>query len=234
MPNRQPAPKPDYGAFISACITPGLVVAALLVTFFHVQLHRSSDLSYLTLNPDNNNSAWEQPASVNTLFPNAISDSAWQFDYNGIEKLLSGIRASDTKELVIGTQTADILNKAVNAIDININPKNLERLKFLVEKELPTDAGDELAKLLIAYFNYTHHDDTKPTASLGLQQQKILQEQYFGEKNAQQLFSKRNAIRDYLDKRQIIQRNQTLNESQKNTALNLLEKNFKKNNKSAQ
>jgi len=210
----------------SAKVTYLLVTLVLATLFFQWQIHRGNDFfdsrragSVETAKP-------VQVGPVFFSFPNTENSGFWQFNYSEIEKALQELQFSDSGDLIYNPHTADIMLSAVNKIDKNIDQENLDRLVFLTKKSESVDTGEKLANLLISFYYYTNHDNSHDLKPLDLQQQIILQQQYFGVLEASQLFARKNAIRAYFEKRQHIQRSTNLNATQKQSALLSLEKEF--------
>jgi len=217
----------NNGALYSYKATYLIAIAVFSMLFYQWQLHKNTTLSELNAEQNSNIAQWIQPESINNLFPAAMHNNSWHFDYKAIELILQEIKYSDANEIIINSHLADILKNASNSIDKNISQNDLERLAFLIKKGTTKPAGEKISTLVINYYRYSNHDDSNTVVNQNLDQQKALQRQYFGRTIAQQLFSNRNSIRAYLDKRHTIQTNKELDQQQKKSALILLEKAFK-------
>lgn len=179
---------------------------------------------------------WQQPVSVNTLFPSPISRQQWHFDYAVIEQILGSVKLNSSGELLLNTELAKHLATATVSLPHNMNDKALQRIAFLISKSFPhiPEEGNTLATLLINYYHLqsaTEKDQTLVKSPLNIAekfsaflQENARQNHYLGEEVAIQLFGENRDIKRYLLERKVIKENVDLSPYQKIQQLNAVPK----------
>lgn len=213
-----------------------LMMALAYVILNHVGLHQSahSDSGSQEL------VQWSQPNDLNEKYPLLIADNNWQFDFKRLEIILWNAKVNEAGDLLINSDTEDMLQRASDQIPASISSENLQRLLFLTQKSLPGSNGDKLSRLLGQYHAY--QQDHKENLSIinkatenekplllktNLLNYKLRQVHYFGVDLAERLFSKKNITTDYINKRRLINMDGDLTKTQKEQQLSALSNKYK-------
>ena len=167
---------------------------------------------------------WRQPSIVEEQFEGAIANNIWHFDYAQIETILWRSQVSESTAYTINSQTQRLLELIVAQLPKKLSEQQLQRLKILSQKSLPSSHGESFSELLIDYYFYQQEHQII-LAELKTSQIDIrrLQEQYFGAQIASQLFSRKNMITDYLNARRIVNMDASLTATQKAMQLKTLQ-----------
>jgi len=204
--------------------------------FFYVRL-------YSSINPDKKPQSiiyWMQPTSLNDTYPKLINSKASGFNYQKLENLVWQYNISPQGYLVVNSEIVNDLDSSCRYIDEDVSSNELLRIKFLIKKSLPNQAGIELSKLLPNYCTYAKelHISMKSINTVDNQEQlKLLkgfmpkleqrQKELFGLEYSRVMFAEKNANLNYFNQRRIINLRQDLTFSEKQTQLLNLQKAYK-------
>ncbi len=179
---------------------------------------------------------WQQPLSTSDEFPERISATHWQFDFEAAEQTLTKIKLNEKGELLLNETTADLLKVAVAKLPLNMTDADLQRIEILIAKGLPGKVGQQLSGVLTNYYRYRQAliADTKKmknteTKEIIFEHTAMLQEYYLEKDIAKKLFGKKNAVTHYLYARRRINQDSNLTQEQKQQQLNVLQDRFKSN-----
>lgn len=179
---------------------------------------------------------WQQPLSISDEFPERISTTHWQFDFESTEQVLTKIKLNGKGELILNETTADLLKVAVSKLPLNMTEADLQRIEILVAKGLPGKAGQQLSGVLTDFYRYwqlARIDDKKAlnieAKERSFDQAVLRQERYLGKDIAERLFGRKNAVTRYLYARRRINEDTNLNQEQKQQQLIILQNRFKAN-----
>jgi hypothetical protein len=228
--------KPSNRRLISAIALAIAFVIALSVLW---SLHAASLCCLDSSLNSSDRHEWQQPSAITDRFPERISTSYWQFDYEATEQALLKIKQSKSGELILNVSTAKVLEKAISTLPIRMKHDELRRVELLLIKGLPGRAGQQLASVFTGFYYYQqalnsanstvdtqeHTDDQE----LSFKQMVLLQKEYLGEDISEQLFGRQNRLNHYLYARKAINENPSLNPAQKQQQLSILQDRFKAN-----
>lgn len=179
---------------------------------------------------------WQQPHSISNEFPERISATHWQFDFEATEQVLTKIKLNETGELILNETTADLLKVAVSKLPLNMTEADLQRIEILVAKGLPGKVGQQLSDVLTGFYRYWQIERIDENNALNIEDKErsfeqtvLLQERYLGKDVAEHLFGRKNAVTRYLYARRRINEDSNLNQAQKRQQLIILQNRFKAN-----
>lgn len=208
-----------------------ILLALFYVAVTHYGFHQNSHSRY----DANKRVEWSQPPLLDESFQTPISNSDWNVDFSKIEEIIWSSTASSSGQLLINAQTAEQLERAYHVLAENHSSRDLQRIAFLIEKSLPSPQGKQLASLFNQYYFYQQETKSwlsdianaqgdKKRLLLQSSAQTISQWQadYFGEDTAQQLFTQKNTLTNYLHQRIIINLTQNLSAAQRSEKLSAL------------
>ncbi len=187
------------------------------------------------------NEEWVQPKSEHPIYSRSISEKQWDFDYHKIEKILTEIKWNNGS-IPINEDLKKTIHAAVISLPKNLNQTSIDRLLFLVEKQFPQPVNCNLnhcydmSLIFHQYYKYHNYkladkissDSIKtPIKELELiNQERNLQQEYFGKILASELFGKNLGLREYLIKRKIIKSSSHLSSVEKIKQLTKLRESF--------
>ena len=182
----------------SAIVSAGLICLLAALALTHVGLHRDLD----------------EASQAQVVNP-------WSLDFEALEQLLWQPNFS----------LLAVLQRGAKILELS-SPDELPRLQYLIEKALPSTRGKEVAQILPQYLAYASEEERlkqqlqnpdKTTRLAALQafeeNIKAAQNQYFGNNLAASLFAEHNATQFYFVRRQIINLEAGLSESQRQQRL---------------
>jgi hypothetical protein len=163
---------------------------------------------------------WQQPIAANDLFQEPISIQQWHFDYEATEKILTQVTLASNGELLLNSDLAKILTKAVNSLPENLDDTELKHAAFLVSKNFPdlnpisrknNVPEAQLSTLLVNYYHLKSAEknlDELIEKKFTFQDRFIAtvtrQNHYLSTDVATQLFGKQRSITHYLLERRAI------------------------------
>jgi len=148
-------------------------------------------------NPDNNAHLTlenkETIAQKTTLPTNFLS-------YAEVEKALSTINVNLEQGLVLDENTLTALDFAMSLLPKELTLSKLKRLKDMIKRIMPGELGEEIAKLVVTYYQFKEEEfqhqlalaQSKDRVQVIDQLEEIttLREKYFGNENATLLFGR--------------------------------------------
>jgi hypothetical protein len=183
---------------------------------------------------------WLQPAELDVLYPQLISDDNWELDFIKIEEVIRNLKIDFNQELLINSDNADKLQLVIAQLDMNLPIKEWARLEFLIKQSLGENIGKSFYTLVNSYYHYQqdqtsylekikHANPNEKLALLKDSEIKYLkmQSHHFGSSIAKQLFERKNKTTNYLNSRRIVSMTKELSSAQKKEQLSLLSKNYK-------
>lgn len=200
------------------------MIALTLLWHIHADDNRSRAEQHL----------WQQPLSVTEHFPERLASSSWQFDFDEIEQMLLTVKHNEIGELIVNATTAKILQDVVIKLPSGMQDAQIQRVVFLIEKGLPGEVGQQLAKLVTGFYylqqfalNTSEVLQDLESKEKSFQQTVLHQELYLGKAFAHKLFGKQNSVTRYLYARRRIIENTDLDQKQKQQQLLILQDRFK-------
>lgn len=201
-----------------------MVVRIIIITLlsatisFHVFLHWSSSESHSAT------SRWRQPESLNSDFPTLVDTNKWSVDFAPIEALIQHLSLRHDQQLLVNFATREILIRLDTLLPEKASFDEKKRIQFLITKNLPQPANEQLIELMNGYRQYNQNTrDMEGLTKLDLQEQHNIKKQYqvrfFGEDTANKLFADKNLTTQYLLDRQRINQQTTLSPEEKLAAL---------------
>jgi hypothetical protein len=223
---------------INAYLFVGLSLTLIGIVAMLLSLHDHAHKEYKPNEPVQ----WREPfkaklsqASKSQL-SKPIGNSVWSFGYSALMKILWRSRVDERDELVINSETLELLKRASAIVPQATSIEELQRLDFVIKKSIPISAGEELARLLNQYYFYEQEEKTALqvlNSSKGQQKRVLLasaeleseerQVRYFGRDVAIKLFSKNNTTQNYLNARSSIKLSEILTATQKEERLDQLQ-----------
>lgn len=209
-----------------------LIFVVLLIISFHENAHVGFDSKRVV--------EWKQPSELDAQFTLAISNRAFNIEYSKVERVLWQAKIDSQNDLIINSETMDLLKRAIAALPEVMSSQERKRLEAIIKKSMVSDQGIVMAKLLSDYYFYQNEltsrtveaIDTKGNeklrllkASRGLNEQR--QSHFFGHENALKIFSKHNKTVNYLNDRHIINLSEDLTPTQKQDRLNVLQEAYR-------
>lgn len=180
--------------------------------------------------------AWRQPPLIDTSQLVPIAPQTWHFDFEPVAHLIGDIALHANGELVLNANTAKALQQAIATLSPELSKAELQRLAFLTKKEREGKAGEQLADLLLRFYQFRDAEastarlktDAKDAATLLARHQHsmALKQEIFGNTLALHLFGRRDALTQYLLSRRQINENPKLDAPQKQQALHDLQVQF--------
>lgn len=200
-------------------------------------MHKNSELTHKHRTPIR----WLQPESLDDRFPHLIGNHRWSINYPNIEKTLWQSKLSASNQWRVDSDTADLLETITAELPASIKFKELQRIKFLIEKSIPNSRGRKVAKLVVCYFRYQQEyqailskiSNSKGERKLSLlrasqESNRRLQERYFGIALARVLFDRKNITTNYITDRRIVNLNENLSKEEKRALLLALRESYAK------
>lgn len=193
-----------------------MVSAVLGVTTFLLVLLTALRLDALEI-ADQSSLIWEQPAQIDTLFPDPISNSTWRFDFEEPENLLESLRFTPDNQIVLDEATTILMKRLYNW---QSGPENQQadpaRVQLLVSKFFPKVACYQSFSDLWRRYVTFKEAEKQQTDLVGLQTQ------FFSQEEMEGLFGRQNRLADYLSARSQIIKNPDLTDVQREQALQAL------------
>ncbi|GAB1267680.1 hypothetical protein NBRC116493_09330 [Aurantivibrio infirmus] len=172
-----------------------------------------------------------------------IRPKRWAFDYWQIEPIVQSVKVDATGQIILNDDMAVVLNSIVAMLPSELDRENLSRLSDLIEINIPASPGQEFAALVVNFYRYhvefqkwvaesesiATTDPNADSDKLELQFEQSLKMMYarIGENNAEAIFGKQHALKEYLFQRRRINDDPTLSADEKNVGLTALEQKFK-------
>ncbi len=190
-----------------------LIVFVVYLSLLRLDLRSESPLSLFS----NETQSWQQPALLESSFPKKIGSKTWQFDYDNIESLVRQSKLIHQRGWRADRDTLSLLENIIAELPSDISEETIQRIQFLLSKNLIKENADALVDILRKYVQYQKrfviHQETiqksiklndldplKSSAEELLKLQKLV----FGAETAIKLFSERNLTSNYLNSRILI------------------------------
>lgn len=190
-----------------------LIVFVVYLSLLRLDLRSESPLSLFS----NETQSWQQPAVLESSFPKKIGSKTWQFDYDNIESLVRQSKLIHQRGWRADRDTLSLLENIIAELPSDISEETIQRIQFLLSKNLIKENADALVDILRKFVQYQKrfviHQETiqksiklndldplKSSAEELLKLQKLV----FGAETAIKLFSERNLTSNYLNSRILI------------------------------
>lgn len=166
---------------------------------------------------DQSSPVWDQPAQINELFPDPISDSNWRFDFEPAENLLESLRFTQDHQIVLDEATTILMKRLYNW---QSGPENQQadpaRVQLLISKFFPEAACYQSFSDLWGRYVTFKQAEKQQTDLVGLQTQ------FFSQEEIEGLFGRQNRLSQYLSARTQLIKNPQLTDVQREQALQAL------------
>ncbi len=190
-----------------------LIVFVVYLSLLRLDLRSESPLSLFS----NETQSWQQPAVLESSYPKKIGSKTWQFDYDNIESLVRQSKLIHQRGWRADRDTLSLLENIIAELPSDISEETIQRIQFLLSKNLIKENADALVDILRKFVQYQKrfviHQETiqksiklndldplKSSAEELLKLQKLV----FGAETAIKLFSERNLTSNYLNSRILI------------------------------
>ena len=190
-----------------------LIVFVVYLSLLRLDLRSESPLSLFS----NETQSWQQPAVLESSFPKKIGSKTWQFDYDNIDSLVRQSKLIHQRGWRADRDTLSLLENIIAELPSDISEETIQRIQFLLSKNLIKENADALVDILRKFVQYQKrfviHQETiqksiklndldplKSSAEELLKLQKLV----FGAETAIKLFSERNLTSNYLNSRILI------------------------------
>lgn len=213
-----------------------LCIILVCLTFIINGVHKQSHTAYEPHKKVQWQQYFELENSVETI-SKPIGNQEWAFEFNGIINILSRITVDSNNNILISSETLDVLKRASSQIPKKVPSSDIKRLGVVIEKSFSGIRGEQIRDLFNKYYLYRQEAssllmninsavDDKKQALLKAYSGNSLQIQihFFGKPTAEKLFAKQNKTQNYINKRRQINVSSKLSDDQKNTRLRLLQK----------
>ena len=161
--------------------------------------------------PNQESITWQQPQALLSTFPQNITNNTYQFDYDNIELILLNSKLIQQNILQVDSDTLTLLESVTAELPEKISEFDLERVGFLISRNLPKETAKLLFTLIQQFIQYQKmYTEYQLGIQQSLKQNELsrlknssrilsrLQQQIFGNEVALKLFSKRNLTTNYL------------------------------------
>lgn len=190
-----------------------LIVFVVYLSLLRLDLRSEPPLSLFS----NETQSWQQPAVLESSYPKKIGSKTWQFDYDNIESLVRQSKLIHQRGWRADRDTLSLLENIIAELPSDISEETIQRIQFLLSKNLIKENADALVDILRKFVQYQKrfviHQETiqksiklndldplKSSAEELLKLQKLV----FGAETAIKLFSERNLTSNYLNSRILI------------------------------
>ena len=190
-----------------------LIVFVVYLSLLRLDLRSESPLSLFS----NETQSWQQPAVLESSYPKKIGSKTWQFDYDNIESLVRQSKLIHQRGWRADRDTLSLLENIIAELPSDISEETIQRIQFLLSKNLIKENADALVDILRKFVQYQKrfviHQETiqksiklndldplKSSAEELLKLQKLV----FGAETSIKLFAERNLTSNYLNSRILI------------------------------
>ncbi|GAA6133749.1 hypothetical protein NBRC116188_05380 [Oceaniserpentilla sp. 4NH20-0058] len=180
---------------------------------------------------------WKQP-TISTRQP-WISPENYDVQFERIERSLGEVQFTSKNQIVLNTETAGALERAIGYMSKQSNKDQLERIEFLLDKIFPSRHHNNLPEIALNYRDYLIAQEvldkgtilkTLDDSEQALKAQIALKEQYLGKEITELLFKDKHAMAFYIINRRKIITDSTLTPEQKENKLSELQNTIQVNN----
>ena len=190
-----------------------LIVFVVYLSLLRLDLRSESPLSLFS----NETQSWQQPAVLESSYPKKIGSKTWQFDYDNIESLVRQSKLIHQRGWRADRDTLSLLENIIAELPSDISEETIQRIQFLLSKNLIKENADALVDILRKFVQYQkrfviHQETIQKSIKLNdldplkssVEELLKLQKLVFGAETAIKLFSERNLTSNYLNSRILI------------------------------